>query len=91
MLFLVSLSGCDYTSSFLHLKKVKFLNAWLRNSVFFRTFLLYTHSPTLPVAEENLKVTESFVVPLYVTESDISSFVDISNYQIFKYSVNSEI
>ena len=38
-----------------------------------------------------MKVIESFAVSLYVTESDISSSVDIARYQIFKYRGNSEI
>ena len=55
------------------------------------TFLLYSNRSTLPLAEENLKVIGSFAVSLYVIESDISSFVDIARYQIFKYRGNSEI
>ena len=71
MLLLHSLSGCDYTSSFFHARKVKFWDAWLKNSVVSETFWLYSTRPTLPLAEENLKVIESFVVSLYVTESFI--------------------
>ena len=91
LLFLHSLSVCDYTSSFFHAGKVKFWDAWLKNAVISETFLLYSNRPTLPLAEENLKVIESFVVSLYVTESDISSSVDIARYQTFKYCKNSEI
>ena len=81
--FLHSLSGCDYTSSFFLVGKVKFSDVWQKNSVVSETFLLYKNRPTLPLAEENLKVIESFVVSLYVTESDISSSVDIQgNFQI---------
>ena len=40
---------------------------------------------------ENLKVIESFVVSIYVTESDISLSVDIVRCQIFKYRENSVI
>ena len=86
-----SLSGCDYTSSFFHVGKVKFSDAWLKNSVVSKTFLLYSNRPTLPLAEENLKVIESFLVSLYVTESDVSSSVDIARHQNFKYRGNSEI
>ena len=70
---------------------MNFWDAWLKNSVVSETFLLYSNRPTLPLAEENLKEIESFVVSLYVTESDISSSVDIARYQIFKYRGNSEI
>ena len=91
LLFLHSLSDWDYTSNFFHVGKVKFWEAWLKNSVVSETFLLYSNHPTLPLAEESLKVIESFAVSLYVTESDISSSVDIVRYQIFKYRGNSEI
>ena len=91
LLYLHSLSSCDYTSSFYHVGKVKFRDAWLNNSVVSETFLLYSNRPTLPLAEENLKVIGSFVILLYVSVSDISSSVDIARYQIFKYRRNSEI
>ena len=91
LLILHYFSGCDYTSSFFHVGKVKFWNEWLKNSVTSETFLLYSNCPTLPLAEENLKLIESFVVSLYVTEPDISSSVDIARYQIFKYRGDSEI
>ena len=68
LLFLHSLSGCDYTTSFFHVGKLKFWDAWLKNSVVFEAFLLYGNCPTLPVRKENLKVIESLVVSLYVTE-----------------------
>ena len=71
--------------------KVKFWDAWLKNSVVSKTFLLYSNRPTLPLAEENLKVIESFVGSLYVTQSDISSSVNIARHQMFKYRGNSEI
>ena len=79
-MFLYSLSGYDYVSSFYHAVEVNFWDAWPKNSVVFETFLLYSNRPTLPLAEENLKEIESFVVSLYVTESDISSSVDIEKY-----------
>ena len=63
-LFLHSLSGCNYTSSFYHVRKVKFWDAWLKNSVVSKTFLLDSDPSILPLAEENLKETESFVVSL---------------------------
>ena len=91
LLFLHSISGCDYTSSFFHVGKMKFWDVWLNNSVFSQTFLLYSNSPTLPLAEGNLKLIESFLVSLYVTESDISPSVDVARYQIFKYPGNSGI
>ena len=91
LLFLHSISGCDYTSSFFHVGKMKFWDVWLNNSVFSQTFLLYSISPTLPLAEGNLKLIESFLVSLYVTESDISPSVDVARYQIFKYRGNSGI
>ena len=91
LLFLHYLSGCDYTLSFFHVGKVKFWDAWLKNSVVSKTFLLYSNRPTLPLTEENLKVIESFLVSLYVTESDVSSSVDIARHQNFKYRGNSEI
>ena len=86
-----SLSGCDYTSSFYHFGKVEFWDAWLKNSVLSEKFLLYSNRPTLPLAEENLKVIESFVVSLYVTELNILTSVDIARSQSFKYRGNSEI
>ena len=70
---------------------MKFSDAWLKNSVVSKTFLLYSNRPTLPLTEENLKVIESFLVSLYVTESDVSSSVDIARHQNFKYRGNSEI
>ena len=91
LLFLHSLSGCDYTSSFFHVGKVKFWDAWLKNSVVSETFLQYSNHPTLALAEENLKVIESFVVSLYVTESDIRSSVYAARYQIFKYHGKSNL
>ena len=90
-LFLPSVSGCDFTSSLFHVGKVKFWDAWLKNSVVSETFLLYSNRPTLPLVEENLKLIESFVVSLYVPELDILSSVDRGRYQIFKYRGNSEI
>ena len=84
-------SGCDYTSSFFYVGKVKFWDAWIKNLLSSKTFLLYRNCPTLPLAEEKLKVIESFVVSLFVTELDISSSVNIARYQIFKYRVNSEM
>ena len=71
--------------------KVKFWDAWIKNLLSSKTFLLYRNCPTLPLAEEKLKVIESFVVSLFVTELDISSSVNIARYQIFKYRVNSEM
>ena len=68
LMFLHSLLGCDYTSSFYHVRKMKVWNAWLKKPVVSETFPLYNSRPTLPLAEENLKVIESFVVSLYVTE-----------------------
>ena len=91
LLYLHSLSSCDYTSSFYHVGKLKFWNAWLNNSAVSETFLLYSNRPKLPLAEGNLKVIGSFVILLYVSVSDISSSVDIARYQIFKYRRNSEI
>ena len=58
LLLLHSLSGCDCTSSFWHVRKVKFWDAWLMNSVVSKTFLIYSNRSTLPLAEENLKVIE---------------------------------
>ena len=66
LLFLHSLSGYDHTSSFFHVGKVKFWDALLINSVASEAFLQYSNRPTLPLAEKNLKVIESFVVSLYV-------------------------
>ena len=91
LFFLHSISGCDYTSSFFQVGKMKFWDVWLNNSVVSQTFLLYSNRPTLPLAEENLKLIESFLVSLYVTESDISPSVDVARYQIFKYRGNSGI
>ena len=54
-------SGCDYTSSFFYVGKVKFWDAWIKNLLSSKTYLLYRNCPTLPLAEENLKVIESFV------------------------------
>ena len=48
-------------------------------------------SSSITTHREKFKVIESFVVSLFVTESDISSSVDIAMYQIFKYCGNSEI
>ena len=81
---------CDYTSRFFCAWKVKPPDAWLKNSVVFKTFLLYSNRLTLLLAEENLKVIELFVVSLYVTESDVSSSVDKEKYQILKYCGNYE-
>ena len=53
LLFLHSVWGSDYTSSFYRVGKVKL---WLKNSVVSETFLLYSNRPTLPLAEKNLKV-----------------------------------
>ena len=75
LLFLHSFSGFDYISSFYSVRKVEFWDGWLKNSVFSETFLSYSNRPTLSLAEENLKVIESFVVLLCVTESDILSSV----------------
>ena len=55
-LFLPSVSGSDFTSSLFHVGKVKFWDAWLKNSVVSETFLLYSNRPTSPLAKENLKV-----------------------------------
>ena len=41
-------------------RKSEIWDAGLKNSVVFETFLLHSHRPTLPLAEENLKVIESF-------------------------------
>ena len=59
-------------------EKWNFEDPWLKNLVVSKTFLLYSNRPTLTLTEENLKVIESFVVSLYVTESDISLSVDIA-------------
>ena len=76
---------------FFYVGKVKVWDAWIKNLLSSKTFLLYRNCPTLPLAEEKLKVIESFVVSLFVTELDISSSVNIARYQIFKYRVNSEM
>ena len=68
LLYLHSLSSCDYTSSFYHVGKLKFWNAWLNNSAVSETFLLYSNRPKLPLAEGNLKVIGSFVILLYVSD-----------------------
>ena len=59
-------------------EKWNFEDPWLKNLVVSKTFLLYSNRPTLTLTEENLKVIESFVVSLYVTESDILLSVDIA-------------
>ena len=46
LLFLHSLSSCDYTSSFFHDCEGKFWDTWLKNSVVSETFLLYRNRPT---------------------------------------------
>ena len=64
--------------AFITSEKWNFEDPWLKNLVVSKTFLLYSNRPTLTLTEENLKVIESFVVSLYVTESDISLSVDIA-------------
>lgn len=91
LLFLHSLSGSDYTSSFFHVGKLKFWDAWLTNSDVSETFLLYSNRPTLPLRNEDLEVIESFVISLYDSESDISSCIDVARYEIFKYRGSSDI
>ena len=86
-----TLSGCDCTSSFWHVRKVNFWDEWLMNSVVSKTFLIYSNRSTLTLAEENLKVIEWFPLSLYATEPDISWSVDIARYQISKDRENSEI
>ena len=39
LLFLHALSGSDYTSSFFHIRKVKFWNSWLVNQDVPKTFM----------------------------------------------------
>ena len=77
--------------AFITSEKWNFEDPWLKNLVVSKTFLLYSNRPTLTLTEENLKVIESFVVSLYVTESDISLSVDIARQRIFKTCGNSEI
>ena len=62
--------------AFITSEEWNFEDAWLKNLVVSKTFLLYSNRPTLTLTEENLKVIESFVASLFVTESDISSSVD---------------
>ena len=64
--------------AFITSEKWNFEDPWLKNLVVSKTFLLYSNRPTLTLTEENLKVIESFVVSLHVTESDISLSVDIA-------------
>ena len=91
LLFLHSPLGSDCTSSFFHVGKVKFWDVWPKNSFVSETFLVRSNRPKLPLAEKNLKVIESFVCSVYVTEQDISPSADIARYQIFKYRGNSEM
>ena len=62
--------------AFITSEKWNFEDTWLKNLVVSKIFLLYSNRPTLTLTEENLKVIESFVVSLFVTESVISSSVD---------------
>ena len=91
LLFLHSLSGSDYTSSFFHVGKVKFWDAWLTNSAASQTFPSYSNCPPLPLAVEDLQVIESFVISVYDFEPDISSCIDVARYEIYKYRGNSNI
>ena len=60
MFFLHSLSGSDYTSSFFHIGKVKFWNAWSTNRDISKTFLTFSDCLSLPLSDDDVQVVEKF-------------------------------
>ena len=51
LLFLHSLTGSDYTSSFFKVEKCRFWDAWLENNEISKTFQALSYCPVLPLNE----------------------------------------
>ena len=90
LLFLYALSGSDYTSSFFHVKKVKFWNSWLVNQDVPETFIHLGDCPSLPLREGGIDVMERLIISLCYDDSNCFS-IDLARYEIFKYRKNIEI
>ena len=90
LLFLHALSGSDYTSSFFHVRKVKFWNSWLVNQDVPERFIRLGDCPSLPLREEDINVIEKFIISLYCDHCNCFS-IDLARYKIFKYRQNMNI
>ena len=87
LLFLHALSGSDYTSSFFHIRKVKFWNSWLVNQDVPKTFMRLGDWTSLSLREEEINVTERFITSLCY--DDFNCFTtDLAWYEIFKHWKN---
>ena len=84
LLFLHSISGCDYTSSFFKVGKIKFWDQWLENNNISPVFRHMSYCPVLPIAEGHLQTIEKFVISVYDRSLEVD-MIDSARFEIFKY------
>ena len=90
LLFLYVLSGSEYTSSFYHIRKVKFWNSWLVNQDVPQTFIRLGDCPSFPLREGDINFMERLIISLCYDGSNFF-LIDLARYEIFKYRKNMEI
>lgn len=90
LLFLHSLSRCDYTSSFFHLGKVKFWDTCLVNASILNTFKC-CDCLNLPLSKDDMNVIEKLVIFLYNVNSIENNSINIAQHELFKYCGSMEI
>ena len=90
LLFLYVLSGSEYTSSFYHIRKVKFWNSWLVNQDVPQTFIRLSDCPSFPLREGDINFMERLIISLCYDGSNFF-LIDLARYEIFKYRKNMEI
>ena len=90
LLFLHSLSGCDYTSSFFKVGKCKFWDIWLGNNNISKTFVDFSYCPVLPLSEVYLQTIETFMISLYDSTLEAAE-IDLARYEMFKHKGDLEI
>ena len=82
LLFLHALSGSDYTSSFFHVRKVKFWNSWFVNQDLPETIIRLGDCPSLSSRKEDINVIKRFIF-LYYDGCNCFS-IGLARYEIFK-------
>ena len=90
LLFLHSVSGCDYTSSFFKVEKIKFWDLWLESENVSSVFHHMSLCPVLPIPEEYLQAIERFVISVYDRSLKVD-LIDSVRFEIFKFKGDFDI
>ena len=83
LLFLHSVSGCDYTSSFFKVGKIKFWDLWLESENVSPVFHHMSLCPVLTIPEEYLQAIERFVISVYDRSLKVD-MIDSARFEIYR-------